>query len=245
MHERKKKSVERPRAAMYLAAGKGERMRPLTDVRPKPLIEVAGAPLIDHGLRRMAEVGVERVVINLHYRGDMIRAHLQDRAQPECVFSDESEELLGPGGGVARALPLLGDAPFFVHNCDSYWIEGVGLTLERMVQAWDSARMDALLLIAPLVDAIGFDSKGDYWMDQDGRLSRNRELVMAPFAYCGVQICHPRLFDDAPSGPFSTVQLWDKAEEAGRLFGLRLDGVWFHIGTPGALAAAERYLAEL
>lgn len=233
-----------PLRAMLLAAGKGERMRPLTDIRPKPLIKVAGRPLIDHALDRLAAAGVTEVVVNLHYRADMLRDHLRDRQAPRIVFSDETTRLLDTGGGVVNALPLLGDAPFFVHNCDSFWLEGVGSTLARMIARWDPERMDALMLVAPLVSAIGFDGPGDYAMDGCGRLTRNRERIMAPFAYCGVQICSPALFADAPEGPFSTVRLWDRAEEAGRLFGLRLDGEWFHVGTPAALALTEQRLLE-
>lgn len=230
--------------AMLLAAGKGERMRPLTDIRPKPLIKVAGKTLIDHALDRLAGVGVAEVVVNLHYRADMLRDHLDARDTPRVTFSDETARLLDTGGGVVKALPLLGDAPFFVHNCDSFWLEGVGSTLARMIVRWDPERMDALLLVAPLVSAIGFDGPGDYAMDGCGRLTRNRERIMAPFAYCGVQICSPALFADAPEGPFSTVRLWDRAEEAGRLFGLRHDGEWFHVGTPDALALTEQRLFE-
>lgn len=233
-----------PRRAMLLAAGKGERMRPLTDIRPKPLIKVAGRTLIDHALDRLATVGVTEVVVNLHYRGDMLRDHLCERNRPRIVFSDETAKLLDTGGGVVNALPLLGDAPFFVHNCDSFWLEGVGNTLAQMIARWDPAHMDALLLVAPLVSAMGFDGPGDYVMDSCGRLIRNRERIMAPFAYCGVQICSPALFADAPAAPFSTVRLWDRAEEAGRLFGIRHDGEWFHVGTPAALALAEQRMLE-
>lgn len=231
-----------PRTAMYLAAGLGERMRPLTNDRPKPMVALGGRPQIDYALDRLRDAGVTRVVINLHYLGGKIRDHLRLCTQPEIVFSDETDLLLGPGGGVVKALPLLGDEPFFVHNCDSFWRADGGAILHRMAEVWDEARMDALLLLAPLGNASHFEGPGDYFMDGDGAIRRNVAKVEAPYAYCGVQIAHPRLFVDAPQGAFSTVQLWDRAEQAGRLFGMELDAHWFHTGTPEALAAAENYL---
>ncbi|MDO9458717.1 MAG: nucleotidyltransferase family protein [Alphaproteobacteria bacterium] len=232
-----------PHTAMYLAAGLGERMRPLTNNRPKPLVQLAGRPQIDYALDRLRDAGVRQVVINLHYLGAMIRGHLQARGQPEIIYSDESTRLLGAGGGVVKALPLLGDQAFFVHNCDSFWRDDGGTMLRRMAEIWDDARMDALLLIAKLDNATGFGLPGDYFMEADGKLRRNREKSdAAPFAYCGVQIAHPRLFANAPQGEFSTVELWDRAEQAGRLAGIELDVHWFHTGTPEALAAAEQFL---
>jgi len=231
-----------PHTAMYLAAGLGERMRPLTNDRPKPLVPLAGRVLIDYALDRLRDAGVQRVVINLHYLGGMIRDHLRARQQPEIVYSDESDHLLGPGGGVVKALPLLGEQAFFVHNCDSFWREDGGNVLRDMAALWDDARMDALLLLAPLGNASCFEGPGDYFMNSDGALRRNRAKTDAPYAYCGVQIAHPRLFADSPQGAFSTVQLWDRAEQAGRLFGMELDAHWFHTGTPEALTAAEQFL---
>ncbi len=234
-----------PHTAMYLAAGRGERMRPLTDDRPKPLVPLAGRPQMDYALDQLQLAGVRRIVINLHYLGAMIRDHLRGRGTPEIVYSDESEQLLGAGGGVVKALPLLGEQPFFVHNCDSFWHDPAGQILRSMAQAWDGARMDALLLIAPLTAVRGFDGPGDYFMAQDNSLRRNREKSeAAPFAYCGVQIAHPGLFADAPQGAFSTVELWDRAEKAGRLFGFLHTGEWFHTGTPEAITAAGDYLQQ-
>ncbi len=232
---------------MYLAAGLGERMRPLTNNRPKPLIAVAGRPLIDIALDTLAAAGVTRVVINLHYKGQMIRDHLASRKNPQIIYSDETDLLLGPGGGVVKALPLLGDAPFFVHNCDSFWRDGITGALKQMRDTFDAARMDALLLLAALDGATGFDGPGDYFMAGSGALTRNVKKTTtpaAPYVYCGVMLCHPRLFAGAPSGPFSTVELWDRSERAGRLFGLVHAVPWFHIGTPGALAATEQILAK-
>lgn len=231
-----------PHTAMYLAAGLGERMRPLTNDRPKPLVPLAGRPQIDYALDRLVDAGVTRVVINLHYLGGMIRDHLRTRQQPEIIYSDETTQLLGPGGGVVKALPLLGDQAFFVHNCDSFWRADGGDIFRTMAQVWDEARMDALLLLAPLGNASYFEGPGDYSMTGEGTLARNREKrVGVPYAYCGVQICHPRLFANSPQGAFSTVQLWDRAEQAGRLFGIVMDAHWFHTGTPEALSAAEQF----
>lgn len=233
-----------PRTAMYLAAGLGERMRPLTNSLPKPLVPLAGRPQIDYALDRLRDAGVTRVVINLHYLGGMIRGHLRERRQPEIIYSDESDKLLGPGGGVVKALPLLGDQAFFVHNCDSFWQADGGRIFRRMADMWDDARMDALLLLAPLGNASCFEGPGDYFMSEGGALRRNSAKIEAPYAYCGVQIAHPRLFSNAPQGAFSTVELWDRAEQAGRLFGLELDAHWFHTGTPDALTAAEQFLSS-
>ncbi len=235
--------AQAPRTAMYLAAGLGERMRPLTDHRPKPLVALAGRALMDYALDQLCAAGVTRVVVNLHYLGGMIREHLHDCRQPEIIFSDESAQLLGAGGGVLKALPLLGDAPFFVHNCDSFWRDPAAEVLRAMTGAFDAERMDALLLVAPLERASGFDGPGDYFMAANQKLRRNREKSLAaPYAFAGVYIAHPRLFEGAPRRPFSTVELWDRAEAAGRLAGFTHPGRWFHTGTPEALAIAEAEL---
>jgi MurNAc alpha-1-phosphate uridylyltransferase len=231
--------------AMIMAAGLGTRMRPLTDDRPKPLVEVAGKTLIDHALDRLVAAGVELVVVNVHYKAAMVRAHLAGREDVEITYSDESDGLLGTGGGVAKALAQFAGEPFFVHNSDSIWIEGAGVALERLKAAWDAERMDALLLMATMVTSIGYEGPGDFMMDGLGRLKRVPQRRLSPFAYPGVQIVHPRLFADAPAGLFSTNLLWDRAIERERLFGMRLDGVWIHVGTPQAVAEAEAYLADL
>ncbi len=234
-----------PRMAMFLAAGLGERMRPLTNTVPKPLVSLAGRPMMDYALDRMRDAGITRIVVNLHYRGQQLRDHLRDCRQPEIIYSDESDQLLGAGGGVVKALPLLGVLPFFVHNCDSFWLDDDSNILSVMAQTFDEARMDALLLLAPLTRASGFDGPGDYYMSDDGALRRNREKSdAAPYAFCGVQIAHPRMFANAPQGPFSTVELWDRSEQSGRLFGLELDAHWFHVGAPEALRETEQFLAR-
>lgn len=233
-----------PARAMILAAGLGLRMRPLTDDRPKPLVEVAGRTLLDHTLDRLAAAGVGDVVINLHYKGEMIRAHCARRSVPRLHFSDETSALLDTGGGLRKALPLLGEAPFFTLNSDSIWIEGLGSNLKRLARAFREEAMDGLLLLVSLVDAVGYHGKGDFEMDAEGRIARRAPSRLAPFVWSGVQILHPRLLEGAPEGPFSTNLLWDRAIGEGRLYGLRLQGTWMHVGTPEAVGEAEQAIAR-
>ncbi|WP_417679337.1 nucleotidyltransferase family protein [Roseibium sp.] len=232
----------RPSKAMILAAGRGKRMRPITATTPKPLIEVNGKALIDHGLDRLAAAGVSSCVVNVHYLADLVEVHARRRKDMEILISDEREELLETGGGIKKALPLLGDRPFFQLNADTaYWIEGVKPNLEHMIDAWDESRMDALLLVAETVKSVGYSGRGDFDFDmaKDGSLIRRPERSVTAFAYAGAAILHPRLFDGAPEGPFSMNLLFDKAIEEGRLFGVEMEGIWLHIGTPDAIRAAE------
>ena len=228
--------------AMVLAAGLGKRMRPLTDVVPKPLVRLKSKPLIDHVLDRLAAGGIKRAVVNVHYLPDLIEAHLASRTNPAIIISDERDALLDTRGGVVRALPLLGDAPFLIHNSDSVWIEGVGSNIARLIQAFDPDRMDSLMLLALGATSLGYDGHGDFAMDADGVLSRRGERREAPFVFTGVSIAHPRLFEDAPKGAFSLNTLWDRAIDRGRLFGLRLEGAWMHVGTPQSVEEAERWI---
>ena len=236
-------------AAMIMGAGLGTRMRPLTDDRPKPLIPVLGKPLIDHAIDRLVAAGITRIVVNLHYKADMLRAHLSGRRDAEIVFSDETERLLDTGGGVVKAMPLFGDAPFFILNSDSLWTEHGAPALTAMQKAWNPAAMDGLLLLAEMATALGYEGTGDFVRDGDGRIARARDAApdvkAKPFAYPGVQIVHPRLFAGAPSGAFSTNLMWDRAIAARRLFGLVLDGTWLHVGTPQARDEAEAFLAAI
>jgi MurNAc alpha-1-phosphate uridylyltransferase len=230
---------------MILAAGLGKRMRPLTATTPKPLIEVNGQALIDHGMDRLAAAGVKTCVVNVHYLADLVEIHVLRRADMEIIVSDEREQLLDTGGGIMKALPLLGEEPFFQLNSDTcYWIEGVKPNLEHMVDAWDESRMDALLLIAETVKSVGYLGRGDFNLARDGTLTRRPEKAVTPFAYAGAAILHPRLFDGAPEGPFSMNRLFDKAIENGRLFGVQMEGLWLHIGTPEAIGAAEYAVRE-
>jgi MurNAc alpha-1-phosphate uridylyltransferase len=228
-----------PRTAMVLAAGRGERMRPLTERMPKPLIAVGGKPLLDHVLDRLAAAGIERAVVNVHYLADQIEAHLAGRKHPQIVISDERRQLLDTGGGVVKALPALGQEPFVHVNSDTIWIDGVKPNLERLAEAFDPAAMDALLLLALAATSIGYSGRGDYLMSPDGRLRRRGESEIAPFVYAGAAVLRPELFRDAPAGAFSLMRLFDRAAENGRLHGLRLEGVWMHVGTPEAIAQAE------
>jgi N-acetyl-alpha-D-muramate 1-phosphate uridylyltransferase len=228
-----------PAKAMVLAAGLGLRMRPLTDRMPKPLVRVAGRPLLDHVLDKLAQAGVREAVVNVHYLPDQIIEHVAARPAPRVTISDERDAVLGTGGGVVKALPLLGDAPFYHVNADTMWIDGVRSNLARLAEAFDAERMDILLLMSPTTSSIGYHGAGDYAMAADGTLRKRKEHQVVPFVYAGVAIMSPAIFVDAPQGAFSLTKLFDRAEQQQRLYGLRMDGVWMHVGTPDAIAAAE------
>src|SRR4051794_27409464 len=236
----------KPTRAMVLAAGLGLRMRPLTDRMPKPLVCVAGSPLLDHVLDKLADAGVSETVVNVHYLPDQIIEHVARRTRPRVIISDERDAVLGTGGGVVKALPQLGEAPFFHLNADTMWIDGVRPNLLRLAETFDPARMDVLLLMAPTASSIGYSGSGDFAMAPDGTLRKRREHEVVPFVYAGVAMLSPSLFADAPAGEFSLTKLFDRAAEQERLFGLRLDGVWMHVGTPDAVHAAEEaFLASV
>ena len=220
--------------AMVLAAGRGVRMRPLTDNLPKALIRLRDQPLMDYARARLAGLNIEHIVVNTNYMAEKIQAHLA--GVMEVTLSPE-EVLLETGGGVRNALPHLGDAPFMVINCDSIWIDGPSPALTRLAEAWDPARMDALLMMQSTERTIGYSGSGDYFLEPD-------DGEVAPFVFTGVQVLHPRLFEDTPAGPFSLNLLYDRAERAGRLAGLAHDGDWYHVGTPEDLARAELALSE-
>jgi N-acetyl-alpha-D-muramate 1-phosphate uridylyltransferase len=233
-----------PNRAIVLAAGLGTRMRPYNGHIPKPLVEIGGKSLIDYSLDRLADAGVESVVVNVHHLADILERHLAPRQRPHIVISDERGELLGTGGGITKALPKLGDAPFFLVNSDTVWLDGVRPNFTRMSEAFDPQTMDVLLLLAPTTNSIGYAGRGDFAMRPDGRLRRRRENEVVPFVYAGAAVLSPALFADAPKGAFSLTVLFDRAAETERLFGLRLEGVWMHVGTPEAVAAAEAALAS-
>ncbi|MGH6771643.1 MAG: nucleotidyltransferase family protein [Xanthobacteraceae bacterium] len=235
-------TIATPRRAMVLAAGLGTRMRPFNGQVPKPLVTVGGKALIDYVLDRLADVGVERAVVNVHHLADQIERHVCARTRPQIAISDERAELLGTGGGPVKAMPLLGDAPFFHVNSDTIWIDGVMPNLARLAEAFDPARMDALLLLAPTATSIGYAGRGDFAMAAGGKLTRRGERDVVPFVYAGAAILTRAFFDGAPAGPSSMSPLFDRAIEAERLYGLRLEGVWMHVGTPEAVAAAEAAL---
>jgi len=234
-----------PKTAMVLAAGLGTRMRPLTNDRPKALVEVGGRALIDHVLDRLAEAGVEKAVVNVHWFADRLEAHLAARRRgPEIVISDERAELLETGGGLKKARPLLGDDPVFVANIDSVWTERRN-ALADLVMQWHSApTTDAALLLARKQGAIGFDGEGDFTIGFDGHLLFRRQDVIAPYAYMGVHICRPDYADRGPEGPFSLSTLWRQSERESRLYGCVLDGEWMHVGDPQARDEAEARLLQ-
>jgi MurNAc alpha-1-phosphate uridylyltransferase len=227
---------------MVLAAGLGTRMRPLTDTIPKPMVRVAARPLIDHVLDRLVEAGITTAVVNVHYRPEPLLAHLEKRQRPHIRISDERDRVLDTGGGVKKALPLLGEGPFLVHNSDSIWLDGAGSNLDRLTARWDDATMDGLLLLALGATSIGYDGFGDFLMAPDGLLARRPDRDLAPFVFTGVSIVHPRLLIGTPDGKFSLNDPFDRAIARGRLYGLRLDGIWMHVGDPLAIAPAERAL---
>jgi MurNAc alpha-1-phosphate uridylyltransferase len=218
-------------------------MLPITKALPKPLIRVGGRTLIDFTLDRLAEVGIERVVVNVHHLADQVEAHLRTRSAPPIVISDERAELLETGGGVKKALPLLGSHPFLTLNSDSIWIEGPQPNLARLIEAWNPDRMDVFMLLALAATSVGYEGRGDFTMNPEGRLRRRAERDMAPFVYAGVAIVKPEMLRDTPDGPFSANLFYDRAIAAGRLYGLRLDGRWLHVGDPQAIVAAEESLA--
>jgi len=224
--------------AMVLGAGLGTRMgeSPL----PKPLVALAGKALIDHVLDRLAEAGIKRAVVNVHHRADQIERHLSARTRPAIDISDERAALLDTGGGVKRALPLLGPGVFLINNADSLWIEGVGGNLARLAAAWDEARMDCLMMLSPLARSHGYSGRGDFALESGGRIRRRQvEQEILPFAFTGVSLAHPRLFAGGAEPAFSLNVVWNRAIGAGRAYGLRMEGVWMHVGTPAALAEAE------
>jgi MurNAc alpha-1-phosphate uridylyltransferase len=228
------------RTAMVLAAGLGKRMRPLTATRPKPLVEVAGKPLLDHVLDRLRAAGIQRAVVNVHYLADALDAHLKNQTEGlEILISDESQALLETGGGVAKALPLIEDDTFLIVNSDNLWVDGPVDAIRLLEQRWDEDAMDALLLVVPLAQAYCHGGVGDFRMDPLGQLARRAPGKPAPFVFTGVQIVSRRLFRDAPSGAFSLNILWDRAIAEGRVFGLVHEGLWFDVGTPPAIAKAE------
>ncbi len=235
-------TAKMPRRAMVLAAGLGTRMRPITETIPKPMVRVGGMTLIDHVLGPLARAGVERAVVNVHHLADKLEAHLAARTAPQIVISDERERLLDSGGGVKKALPLLGDEPFFVLNADTFWLDGPSPNLPRLAAAWDPEKMDILLLLSATATATGYEGRGDFAMGPLGELRRRAAHETVPFVYAGVMIVKPELFAGTPDGPFSLNRLFDAAQERERLYGLRLDGWWLHVGTPASIEDAERRL---
>lgn len=233
-------------SAMVMAAGLGKRMRPLTATRPKPLVRVAGKPLIDHSLDRIEAAGIGHVVVNVHYLADALEAHLAAQKRPFTIaISDERGQLLETGGGMVKALPLLRGDPILIVNSDNIWTDGPQDSIANLARHWDAGKMDALLLLIRQASAAGHRGKGDFHMDAAGRLSRRRPGRIAPFVYTGVQLVSRRFLEGAPEGPFSTNILWDRAIGAGRLYGVAHMGQWFDVGTPASIAPTEAALTQM
>jgi len=232
-----------PEAAMLLAAGLGTRMRPITDRMPKPLVSVAGKALIDWTIDPLMEAGVRRVVVNVHHMAEQMRGHLRKRKAPAVIISDETEALLDTGGGITKALPLLGDAPFFVCNCDGIIRNPSGQSaFQKLAAAWQEDRHDVVMLVHPMETAHGFDGPGDFFVAADGAMTRRGTKPRAPFVYAGAWITHPRLFAGQSVAPFSANKLWDRAIADGRMIAVVNDGAWYHVGTPDAVTATNALL---
>ena len=232
-----------PKTAMVLAAGLGTRMRPLTDTRPKALVEVAGKALIDHTLDRLAQVGVERAVVNVHAFADQMEAHLARRTDLEILISDERDALLETGGGMKKARAMLGEAPIWVANSDYVWIDEGEPGLARVARTWDPARMDACLIVVPKERTLGFDTPGDFSRDDDGALTRRGDAPTAPLHAFGLQIIDPQPVYADPATAFSLRGVWFAAAESRRLIGVVPDGLWLQVGDPRALEVAEARLS--
>ena len=235
----------KPDTAMVLAAGLGTRMRPLTNDKPKPLIEVNGKPLIDYTLDRFAKAGLRSAVVNVHYLADKVEAHLKERRTPIITVSDERDELLETGGGVKKALGQFSSDAIFCTNTDAILTDRDGEEpCERLAGAWDPERMDALLLLSPMEETTGYDGAGDFDLFNDGQIQL-RASDSAPYVFTGLQILSLDFFKSAPDGPFSTKLLWDDARQKGRLFGLVHSGFWMHVGDPDGLKQAEQKLRDM
>lgn len=228
--------------AMVLSAGLGKRMRPLTASRPKPLVQVAGKALIDHALDKLAEAGIARAVVNVHYLADAMQAYLGRRVEPDITISDERATLLETGGGMVKALPLIGSDPFFCLNSDNIWLDGPRNVFAHLSDHWDAEKMDALLLLVPHARANNYRGKGDFHMDAMGRITRRRSGRVAPFIFSGIQIVSHRLLRDPPEGPFGTMTLWQRAMDEQRLYGLSHLGLWYEVGEPQMIAPTEAAL---
>lgn len=233
--------------AFILGAGHGSRMRPITDTMPKPMVPLGNKPLIDHVIDRLKKVGVEKFIVNVHYLADQLEAHLKARTDIKLIISDERSALLDTGGGLINAVHHLDNAPFFIHNSDSVWIEQAGAkksNLTRMVEMFDANKMQSLMLLADREKSLGYDGKGDFELREDNRLTRRRGDVTTDYVFAGASIAHPSLLQDAPTGAFSLNKLWDKALENKTVYGIKHEGLWMHVGTPQSLDEAEKCLQQ-
>jgi N-acetyl-alpha-D-muramate 1-phosphate uridylyltransferase len=234
--------VSGPKTAMVLAAGLGTRLRPLTADRPKALVDVGGRALIDHVLDRLAAVGVERAVVNVHAFADRLEAHLAGRKAPKIIISDERAEVLETGGGLKKALPLLGPGPIWISNIDTVALGGGAPGLEALAAAWAPERMDVCLLLAPTRSSLGFHADGDVFLGEDGRIRFKSPGESAPYLYVGVHIADPKIVADAPDGPFGLLGIWKALAAEGRMAGVAPDGLWMHVSDPAGREAVEARL---
>lgn len=238
-----KQKARLPETAMVLCAGLGTRMRPLTDDKPKALVEVGTKPLLARTLKRCKAAGISRVVVNAHYKADVLKAFVDNwKGKPTLTVSDETDALLDTGGGIKRALPLLGDKRFFIINCDVLWRNGPNDTLRHLARHWDGKKMDALLLLTPMIDAVGIGDRGDFNLEPNGKLRWPKERKVAAFGYAGIQILHPRAFKQAGDTAFSVRDIWNTAMKQDRIYGCVHEGLWAHVGTPEAIPTAEAML---
>ncbi|MBO1038263.1 nucleotidyltransferase family protein [Brucella pituitosa] len=238
--------MTRPDTAIMLAAGLGKRMRPITETMPKPLVKVSGKPLIDWGLDALAGAGVENTIVNVHYLADQLIDYLGSRSKPKITISDERDLLLDSAGGIVNVLPQLGGKPFYVLNADTFWVgDEAQSNISALAHVWDDTRMDILLMTARLDQATGFEGKGDFVADVEGRLRRLRDVAGDPVIYAGAAIIHPRIFAKAEPGVSSLNRYFDEAIAAGRLYGMPMTGHWLTVGTPEAIGEAEAALSAL
>lgn len=236
-------TAQTPDTAMVLAAGLGKRMRPITDTMPKPLVRIAGKTLLDWGLDSLAAAGVRKAVVNVHYLPDQIVAHVADRTLPRIVISDERDGLLDSAGGIVKALPQLGEKPFYILNADTFWIDAAESNLARLALEWDTARMDILLMLSDLDSATGHSGGTDF-LNSDGGALRRADGDPTGLIYAGAAIVNPAIFADAPAGPLSLNHYFDAAIAAGRLYGMAISGHWITVGTPDAIPRAEAAVAR-
>lgn len=234
--------------AMVLAAGLGTRLRPITDTMPKPLVRIAGKPMIDYVLDLLEGAGVETAAVNVHHFADQMEAHLAGRESPKIVLSDERAGLMNSGGGLAKGLKLLDDGPVLVMNADLFWVgeqPGVPSNLARLASFFDAETMDMALLCVRNEHTTGHNGKLDFSLGEDGRLSRYREGMPNPVVYAGAIAMHSRLFADAPTDAFNLNIYFDRAIAQNRLFGIVLSGHWMTVGTPEAIGEAEDAIRRL
>lgn len=233
--------------AIVLAAGLGKRMRPITDRIPKPMVEVAGRSLINRALDQLEAFGINKVAVNTSYKAEMLEAHLAERPSPVLAISRETEPL-ETGGGIFKALSLLEAGPFISMNSDTICVDGDEPALARLVAAWNPDEMDVLMLLHPTDKAIGYPGAGDFVRAEGGRIRRRGADVRAPHVFTGIQVLHPRIFQNCPAEPFSMNVLYDRMIGAdgyfNRIATVVHDGDWLHVGDPEGLEWADDFFAK-